>query len=310
MKTSLLLTLAGLALAGLAFGLADGRLYNDTAALVDGSGGRPFIYRQFAPLLIRGLMGLGAPIWAATAATVTAGAIGVVWALYSLASAVFPPARARRLAVAAPLFMLPFVAGLFVYDLPSLALFTLGLALLARGRWAAFALLFPVAVYSRETAFLLLGVLALHGRGRLPGPRLAAGLGLLAAAGLAVKIALGLAYAHNPGAPFETHWLAHYAYIKHMPGPSLTALGALAVLIMAALRRWAQLPPFLQAAAVLIPAGLGLYLLFGFPSELRAIGEAFPALYLLAAALIGTRAADLETDASSTPARLPRLKTR
>lgn len=297
----IMLAALGLALARACLLVADNRWYQ-TPALVAGTAGKPFVYRQLAPLIVAGLATLtGAPLMTAAAWLLQAACVGWLLALRALAGQVLSPRAAVLATVAAPLGILPFVVGLFVYDLPSLALFTAGLALLASGRWRLYLALFPVGLLCRETFGALLLVYVLHGWHALPRGRLALGAAYQLAAAVALKAMLAWRYAANGGGLAESHLIPHYSYLKAYPAGHIAALALLAGLVLLVLWRWPALPAFLRAAAVLLPVFFAAYVGLGYPGELRAVVEVYPVLVLLAAGSLATLASTQKA-----PARIAR----
>jgi hypothetical protein len=281
------LTILGLAFARLCLGVVDNRWWS-TPALLAGWADRPYVYRQFTPLLIRALSATTG--WASmqsAAWVLRAACIGWLWALYAWARAVLPPSAALTTALLAPLFILPFVVGAYVYDVPHLALTTLALALLARRQWTAYLALFPWLVLSRETAILLVPVYALLARPALPPFQIRWAVLSQLAAAVVVKAVLAWHFAANPGALLETHLIEQYAWLKHDRGV-VVGLALLAALVIALVvrRRRAPLPASLEAVTLLIPAYFAAFILFGYPGELRAVVEVYPVLYLIAFYLV------------------------
>jgi len=282
-RRALLLTPSGLALARLCLLVADKRWWADTPLIVAGTAPRPFVFRQLAPLAIRALMALGLTLEAAAVVVLVVSTVGFVWALYALGRELLSEPAAWWLALLAPLGLLPFVVGLYVYDVPALALFTLGLALLARREWRWYLALFPLGVLGRET-FALLAVVFAFAAWRALRPRpfyaaLAWQLGTV----LLVKLSLAWLFRANPGALYESHLIRHYSYLKWEPLPNLAALALLTALTLGVLRAQRGWPPFLQGVALLLPAFFFAYLLFGYPGEWRAVVEVYPALLIVGA---------------------------
>lgn len=282
----LLLTLAGLAI---------GRLYLEyiqfetgphfgLSAILAGTADRPWVFRQLAPALIRAGMAItGAPAVAVAAWLVYASCVGWVLALWWWARAVFSPAGALAAALIAPWPLgVLFVSGGYVYDLLNLALITLALALLARGKWNAYLALFPVAMLCKETAALLIPVYALQAPGRLAPRRFWLGLAWQIAAAAAIKAWLAAIYAHNRGGMFEMHWGEHLQFLWDFPQLSILGLIVFGLAVAVALLRWREQPAILQDAGLIIPAMFAAYWLLGFPGEARAVMEAYPPLFLLA----------------------------
>lgn len=274
----------GLALARLALLVADNRYYAWTPGLLEGWAPRPQVYRQLAPAILRAIMAATGQPWEwAGLQLLRASCIAWLFALRALAESISPrPGFATRAALLAPLFILPFTVGLYVYDWPSLALFTVCLWRLGRADWRGFTALFPLAVLAHDTGLVLIAVFVVRAWPITPRRQLAGLVALQLAAALAIKILLAARYAGNPGGLFQTNWIMHYLYLKHYAAGYIVALAGLAGLLLAALQVWRSIPPMLQAAAVTIPAFFAAYFLVGFPLELRAVIEVYPALYLLA----------------------------
>jgi len=250
------------------------------AGLVDGSAPRPFVYRALAPLLVRSLIAVpGVGIQPATVLVVALSFIGWLWALRWLADLVLPAELPMLATVAAagPVGLL-FVAGGYVYDPLTLALFTLSLALIASGRhWRLYAVVYMLMCFCRETAILLpLVCLARAGRRGWPAAVYQAEVWALVRLMLAAAV-----YGGNPGANFETHWAEHLQWLWNYPLPNVLALAVYGGALAVAVWRWQTQPPFMRAAAVVVPAIFAAYWLVGYPGEIRVCLEAYPVLCLL-----------------------------
>ncbi len=256
------------------------------AEMLAGVADRPFVTRALAPLIIRAMVGLTAWHIERAAAALAYGAM-VAWllALWWLAAAVLGRRAALVAAVcgAGPVLLL-FISGAYVYDLPTLALFTLALGLLARRQWAAYLALFPIIALCRETSILLVPVFYLWRRQYRPIRRceLAAGLGVQVFAFVAIRYALAYVYRNNGGALLEMHLIEHWYFLTYYPHANILALAVYGLALAAALTRWREQPGILRAAAVIIPIIFAAYWLVGFPGEIRVVLEAYPPLYLLA----------------------------
>jgi len=257
---------------------------NGLAALVAGTAERPFVYRQLAPLLIRAIMAAtGVGLELAATWLIVASFVGWLLALRWLADALFEPAGASWAAViaAGPVGLL-FVSGGYIYDPVTLALFTLALALLAHRHWMAYLVLFPALVLCRETAILLVPVWLLWGWDHAESGRYRRGLAWQVVIFVSVKNALAQIYAGSAGQALEFNLPAHLAFLLQYPLPNILALSVYGAGLAAALWRWKTQPPFLQAAAVMLPAMFLAYWLLGYPGEIRVFLEVYPVLYLLA----------------------------
>jgi hypothetical protein len=289
-------SLEALALAALGLALAAfcelwlfDRWHEWTQFILDGTADRPFVYRQLWPQVV-GLAARVAGVSVETAAlwSLRLSCVAWLWALRYLASVVLPRGASFIATLMAPILLLPFivgVVGLYVYDLPSLAAFTLGLALLARHRWGLYLALVPLAVLGRETTALLMVVFALYALPHLGPRRFILALAYQAGTVAVLKLLLAARYAANPGAMFELHWNTHLAFMRAEPEFALIGGAVVIAVVGLALWRYRTLPPFVQAAAVMIPVSFVNYFAFVWTAELRALMELTPLFVLLAALL-------------------------
>lgn len=288
-----LLTLAGLALGRIYLQFIAWDPYPRTGLveMVAGTANRPFVTRVLAPRAIHLVSAfMGWPLETSATVLVYVSLIAWLLALAWLADALLPPAAARAapLVAAGPVCLL-FVSGGYTYDLPTLALLTLALGLLARGKWGSYLALFPIIALCRETAILLVPVYWLwRRRRRSPNihtgilPNFHQGLTLQLVAFLLIRGGLAWLYRGNGGSTFEIHWAEHLAYLITYPVPNILALAIYSGALILALYRWRAQPVFLQDAAIIIPAIFFAYWLVGFPGEIRVMLEAYPVLFLLA----------------------------
>jgi hypothetical protein len=224
--------------------------------------------------------------------------LGFVLALRYLMTGIY---RAPELAVD----LIPMIALLclppffryysYIYDFPTLCLFTLGLAFLVRGRWAAFLVLYPLACLNKETTLLLtLLFVTYEGRGGRLTPFLFRRL-LVAQLGIYVLIKLGLAglFHGNPGGLTEFQLLHNLELVVFPYSYSIsTAFTTLGVALML-FYGWARKPEFLKKGFWILPVLLGLTFFLGYLDELRDYYEAYPILLLM---LFHTAAEILQLD--------------
>lgn len=273
----------GLALARLCLVNVDSRWFA-TAELVAGTYGKPYVFRQLAPLAVRTVMALtGLAVQPAAGWVLRVACVGWLAALWYLARAVVGERAAIAALLVAPALIAPFVVGMYVYDVPSLALFTLGLAWLVRGRWLPYLALFPVAILCQEVAAFLVPVFVLQAKAHLARRpfygALAWQLGTLAL----IKVSLALRYAANEGTAAESHLAAHYHYLVQFPEPHVGVLLVLAALVglVLVLLRWRAVPAAFVPALLLIPIFFFAYIGLGYPGEVRAIIGVYPVLVVL-----------------------------
>jgi hypothetical protein len=188
----------------------------------------------------------------------------------------------------ASLIILPscFKYGNYLYDFPTLLLFTLGLGLMVRRKWRAYLAVFALACLNKETTILLTMIFWIHffsgGSSRGAILRLAAAQFFLFAL---VKGALSLAFSKNPGSFVEFHLIDHnLALFKHLSlAQAAQALGLVLAVGLLVFRGWRRKPAFLRHALWIMVPLLALALLLGYLDELRDYYEAYPILLLLAA---------------------------
>jgi hypothetical protein len=282
--------------------------------MVYGRAHRPFVKRQLAPLVVRGLSAV-APRelrhrltnafeqssitrrldWPPQYATEFTLALGVMYVsmlgfllvlcAFLSATLVLPGWLAHGATLATGLAVPIFFAGLtYIYDFPQLLLFTAALLAMARGRrWAYYPLL-ALACLNKETSILLPVVLALWLGRRALTPRWAAHLAAQFTIGLAIVAAIGWVFRNNPGGEAEFHLQ------RNLSGGWSTLgwvrLAFMAVLTAGALWGARRGSRFLRAglAGTLAPL-VAATLVLGYLDELRDYYEALPfivALVLLA----------------------------
>ena len=204
-------------------------------------------------------------------------------AMRSFARSVFPGMGrlAEILSVGAVLTLpLLFSYSTFVYDLPVACLFTWGLALMHRRRWAAFLVVYLLACLNKETTILLTLVFVIHfaNRARMDRGRF---VRLLVAQGVIFAMVLSglhLAFANRPGNFLKLRLFTHNVEVLTTWSPRVLAWIGLTFLIA---WRWSDKPLFLRHALwVLVPLVI-LALLFGYVDERRDYYEALAVILLM-----------------------------
>src|SRR4029079_17206285 len=161
----------------------------------------------------------------------------------------------------------------YLYDFPPLALCTLALALLARGRLRAFYWVFAVGTLNKETMILATLVFVLTAWRSLPRAALLKHVAAQSLLFLAIQALLRLIFAGTPGGAVEPHLEKNLILVASSNGPlTLGLLGAIALLVLA---RFDRKPALLRKSlALLIPLGVS-YFCFGIYGEIRVFYEAF-----------------------------------
>jgi len=184
----------------------------------------------------------------------------------------------------ASLFVLPplfFVGTHYIYDFPSLLLFTLGLLLMVQRRWLPYYMVFIVGCLNKETMILLLLPLALIYRGQFPVRRLGVHIALHAVLFCVIKGSLMLIYANNPGGAVEFHLFGNMHKLL-MP----YSLGTLLMAVVVGVLVWFDFRakhPVLRKTAWLLAPFLVLMFCFAWIDEGRDLYEVFPVYVLLVA---------------------------
>jgi hypothetical protein len=176
----------------------------------------------------------------------------------------------------------PFFQYGYIYDFTTLLLSTLVWLCLVRQNWRAFALVYLIGCFNKETILLASLAFAITQHGRL-GPR--AFWGLLAyqlgTFGL-IRLALLHGYAANPGQDLEWHLQDHWAALG-WSWPVLSSTALIANLVRLVWMDWKRKPLVLRGIlAGVLPPQVVLFLLFGYPFEWRVFYEILPVIVLLA----------------------------
>lgn len=260
--------------------------FRGVSTILTGLGWRPFVYRVLPIGALRLLLGSGFTLSEGIWWIVAVSTIGAVAAFYGMTS-LFDCYR-DRVVLAVPLLII-FVVVLRsavpfdeIYDMPTLALFTLSYALMLRRRWPAYLMAFAVTCLSKETAaFLTIGFAAAY-FGRLS-RRAYVGLGAAQfAIWLVVRLVITWSFAGYPGGNMENHMSAHLLMLAAYPaGVAAYAAIAAGVLAMVA-RRWREKPLELRRLFLAIaPLMAVLYVVGGVPFEFRVFYEIVPVTVLL-----------------------------
>ena len=177
----------------------------------------------------------------------------------------------------------------YLYDFPTLFLFTLSLGFMARCKWREFLVLFLLACLNKETAILLtfLFVIYFFNRKNLVSHALFFQL-LFYQLGLFFLIRAGIVwiFRNNPGSSLEFHLFDHNLALLHPPY-SLLTLGAGLALSLLVFYKWNEKPSFLKSGIWILVLLFIATLFFGFLDELRDYYEVYPILLLLVSHSIG-----------------------
>lgn len=202
--------------------------------------------------------------------------------LYEL-SQVFTDVISLLALAALPLF---FSYYSYIYDLPLLFLFTLGLGLMLRRKWTAYLVLFLLATINKETSILLTLVFAIYffHKSELIEPKkfwqiLASQVVVF----LLVRGGISLVFRNNPGVFLEYHLFDHNLGLFYQR-PSIMVIAIVMPLLFLIFFKWTEKPAFARIGfwAVFLFL-LSATLFFGFLDEYRDYYEAYPLFVALAA---------------------------
>ncbi|MBL7994268.1 hypothetical protein JNM05_02755 [bacterium] len=179
---------------------------------------------------------------------------------------------------AAALIGIPAFFGFsYIYDIPTLFLFTLGLGIMITRQWSLYLFFFFIGCWSKETMILLTLVFVIHFYfnkemdRRLMKKLLAAQIGIF----LSVKIILEIVFYQNPGGLIEFHFIHNLLFGYHY---YLTTFLSWIVLALLLFYKWKEKPIFLKNALWIGVPLFVLTLFLGFLYEIRDYGELYPIL--------------------------------
>lgn len=219
--------------------------------------------------------------------------VGFIYSIRYMTAGVFEISKARN-NIASLVAVLLLIQGLFygyIYDLSALFLTTLALGFLARGKLRYYIILFPFVTLNKETSILLTFVYWLHFRDMLDKRTFNTYLGLQIAIFLGIKGGLYWIFRDNLGDSLEFHLPEHFIeyhriFVKFphlMIYYLLLLIGTPAIMAY----RWEEKPIFLRRAILMFMPLFFLYLLFGYPFELRVFYEVYPVIFLIMLHSIG-----------------------
>ena len=181
------------------------------------------------------------------------------------------------------LFALPtmFQYYSYVYDFPTLFLFTFGLVLLRQRNWKYFLILFFISCFNKETTILLTLIFAIHYykdsniSRKLYTQLMVMQLFIFAV----VKILLYFIFINNAGGFVEFHLVDRNYLIFN--GYSLNTFVVLVIIFLGTFSRWQEKPKFLKDALWIAVPLVILTFFLGFLDELRDYYEVLPIAILL-----------------------------
>ncbi|HEU4325422.1 MAG TPA: hypothetical protein VFS21_19920 [Roseiflexaceae bacterium] len=259
--------------------------YRDVEAFWPELTHRPFVYRVLLPLLAEaaGRIVPGEPELFFNAALYLS-LVGFAAALRRLAHLIWQPSRYLDYVILAaiPLVIPLSVYHQHLYDLTTLCLFTWGIVYIAQQAWTPFLVVYAVACFNKETTlFLTFVFLAFHHRelGQRAYQRL---LLMQLSIYMLIRATLMVLFRDRPGGVVEYHLLDHLT--SYTSEPIRTSAYLAGILIVGALvaYRFRSKPLVLRKALLaVLPCMVVLFVLFGFPYELRVFYEVYGLIVLL-----------------------------
>ncbi|MFH1186348.1 MAG: hypothetical protein V1755_15140 [Chloroflexota bacterium] len=173
----------------------------------------------------------------------------------------------------------------YIYDFSALYLFALGSLLMYRRRWWQYVFVLAAGTANKETAIFLCLIFVLYYSRRLTRPHFAALLAIQLMTYGSIQGIVRYATRHNPGQPAQWHLADQFGTLMRSTasvpyGTALTAAGLLSIAALVAYR-WRDKPEFLRVGMAILPLFLGLFLIWGYPYEIRVLLEVYPIVGIL-----------------------------
>jgi hypothetical protein len=167
----------------------------------------------------------------------------------------------------------------FLYDFPSLLLYTLGLIFLYKQDWKKFLILYPVACLNKETTILLTFIFFIYFHPRLRADYFYKLLFIQLTIFAVIKVFLFVIFKSNPGTFVEFHLVDHNLGL--LTGYDLPLAFTVLGLIMLIYYKWKEKPLFLRTTLWALLPLLFLTLFLGYLDELRDYYEVYPSVIIL-----------------------------
>ncbi len=246
---------------------------------------RPFAYRVLLPLLAefaRLVVPLDPMVY--QGALMFASFVGFIVALRTLAQTFWAPSRALDYLM---LFSIPLSIPLSLdhqhtYDLPLACLFTWGIVWIAQKKWVPFVFCYTIACFNKETTLFLTVIFVVCWNQGYASGRFWRLLAMQLSIYALIRVALMYIFRHNPGTLIGYNLPYHVLAFQLYPLKSLTYLGSLALVGALIGHKLREKPLFLRRALFsTLPFMLAMYVVSGYPFEIRIFYEVYPLVLLL-----------------------------
>lgn len=258
---------------------------------LSGTAHKPYAYRVLLPMLTKfGLEFLPFRAELIASALMYLSLVGFVIALRHLLHSFYEPGLVVDLAIVTTLVALVplMLTNRHIYDFTTLLLFTFALYLLARSKIKMYLLLFPAITLNKETSIILTLFFAVHFWRSMS---LRAYVSMLLAQLViyaAVRSVLINVFMDNPGGIVEFHLRNHLEASKLAPGMALLCALPLIIVVLLTLADLNKKPRFIRDASLtILPVQLVLYLILGFPFEIRFFYESIPVISIMSVEPLG-----------------------
>lgn len=168
----------------------------------------------------------------------------------------------------------------FIYDIPTLFLFTLGLTMLVKQKWIAFVIVYFLGCWSKETTVLLTLIFWIHFYRKIERGLFIKLLAAQTVIFITVKVYLEINFSDNPGGLVEFHLIHNLLFGYNYTLPVFLTWIVFFILIFI---NWNAKPLFLKNALWTGVPLIILTLFFGLIHEIRDYGEMYPILFGLSA---------------------------
>lgn len=175
----------------------------------------------------------------------------------------------------------------YLYDFPTLFLFTLGLGLMVRQKWLLFLSVFLIASFNKETTILLTMIFFIHfyNKKRMDKQLFERLILIQLIIFASVRVILSFVFINNAGGFFEFHLIDHNILL--LKSYSLSTAFTWLVISLLVFYKWSDKPSFLRRGIWILVPPLAFGLFFGFFDELRDYYEVYPIVILLLSHSIG-----------------------
>jgi hypothetical protein len=246
---------------------------------------KPFVYRQFVPIMAQLLIRFGrirADI--AVILIIYFSAIGFVYSIKYLYTAfwkrtIFTDITAL---LGIELLFLIIIKDQKIYDISTAFFFTLGLALLARYKFIMFSVLYPLACLNRETTIILTLFFMVYFFRRMKLEIYIVALTYQVFIYLIIRLVIMQVFSQNPGTIAYFRPLQNLLAYLNNPFLTFVFISLIVILLFIIINKWFEKPLFLRTAfLIFISTSSIMYFLFGVSFEIRVFIEVYPIALLL-----------------------------